>query len=240
MRSVIFTKTKFLSLTCKQRHKHLARLLQECIAHPERFEKYQQLSLWEGLSSINYEQEELEDRYTYHMQKAYSHWSENHQLGFHLDRLSTPTPFLPLHIYIANLRSAANLGNILRTVEGFRLGSVYLSEKCPDPLQKKCLDSAMGTASLIPLQKNADLSQLPRPWIALEKTPHAHPLETFFFPEKFTLLLGNEAYGIAKSLLDLCDVVVSISMSGTKNSLNVASAFAIAAYHIHTQLQRKS
>ena len=57
----------------------------------------------------------------------------------------------------------------------------------------------------------------------------------FTFPEKFTLILGNEEYGLSDEWLNQCDQIVTIPMWGFKNSLNVASAYAIAAYEIRKQ-----
>jgi len=44
--------------------------------------------------------------------------------------------------------------------------------------------------------------------------------------------VGNEDHGVHERVLRQCDAVVSIPMLGIKNSLNVATAFGIAAYGI--------
>jgi tRNA G18 (ribose-2'-O)-methylase SpoU len=43
------------------------------------------------------------------------------------------------------------------------------------------------------------------------------------------LIVGNEELGIASEILDMCDSKISIQMRGRKASLNVSSAFAVAA-----------
>lgn len=43
------------------------------------------------------------------------------------------------------------------------------------------------------------------------------------------LLLGNEEYGLSDTSLKLADHTLQIPLPGSKNFLNVASAFAIAA-----------
>ena len=48
----------------------------------------------------------------------------------------------------------------------------------------------------------------------------------------FTLILGNEEYGISDKVLKEVDFLIKIPMMGRKNSLNIANAFAIAAYEI--------
>ena len=45
------------------------------------------------------------------------------------------------------------------------------------------------------------------------------------------LIIGNEIEGVGQNILTLCDRAIEIDMAGVKNSLNVAVAFGIAAYH---------
>ena len=52
----------------------------------------------------------------------------------------------------------------------------------------------------------------------------------FIMPEKTAFVFGNEEIGITSDSLKHCDYIVSIKMSGMKNSLNVASAAAVFMY----------
>ena len=47
--------------------------------------------------------------------------------------------------------------------------------------------------------------------------------------EPVAILVGNERHGLDQKVLKLCDEVIHIPVYGRKNSLNVASAFSIAA-----------
>jgi tRNA G18 (ribose-2'-O)-methylase SpoU len=84
-------------------------------------------------------------------------------------------------------------------------------------------------------EKGVSLSQLPHPVIALDTSDEAVSLNDFLFPAAFTLVLGNEEYGISDEALRLSDILVEIPLLGVKNSLNVACAFAIAAAQIRRQ-----
>jgi tRNA G18 (ribose-2'-O)-methylase SpoU len=44
------------------------------------------------------------------------------------------------------------------------------------------------------------------------------------------LIVGNEVTGVDPGLLEMCERRVTIPMRGMKKSLNVATAFGIAAY----------
>jgi tRNA G18 (ribose-2'-O)-methylase SpoU len=46
----------------------------------------------------------------------------------------------------------------------------------------------------------------------------------------YVLMVGNEPAGVDPDLLQIADQVVSLSMWGVKESLNVAVSFSIAAY----------
>jgi tRNA G18 (ribose-2'-O)-methylase SpoU len=44
------------------------------------------------------------------------------------------------------------------------------------------------------------------------------------------LVVGHEVIGVDPGVLELCDQRVAIPMLGKKHSLNVATAFGVAAY----------
>jgi tRNA G18 (ribose-2'-O)-methylase SpoU len=57
---------------------------------------------------------------------------------------------------------------------------------------------------------------------------------------KIALVLGNEVEGLPSRILALADKIIEIPMHGAKESLNVAVAFGIVAYHLkHAVLSRK-
>lgn len=174
--------------------------------------------------------EEISDRYHFHLKHAEIAHREHNLLIPHTDSTSN-TPFLPIHIYLENLRSAHNVGSIFRTTEALRLGTIHLSPTTPTPESKKVRDAAMGTCTLVPYTTST-LDDLPRPLIALETSPSATPIEQFAFPHTFTLLVGNEEYGLSAKALSMADHVVTIPLVGAKNSLNVANAFAICASYV--------
>ena len=54
--------------------------------------------------------------------------------------------------------------------------------------------------------------------------------QTMNFSGKKALVIGNEGNGISKIVLDNCDVVVSIPMKGSINSLNASTSAGILIY----------
>ena len=53
-------------------------------------------------------------------------------------------------------------------------------------------------------------------------------------PERVALVMGSEGDGLSRTALDSADTVVTIPMSGGVDSLNVASAAAVALWALST------
>ncbi len=231
-----------MSLDIKQRHKKCAeflRIVYERLRQNEEsdFSEYDTWVSWMRLLPFAYsDRSTLADRYHWHLNEAGLCLKEHNLLpsirkGDHIPKAD----FLPIAIYLDNVRSAYNVGSILRTAEALRTGAVYFSEKTPFIDNEKVRRTAMGAAEIVPVFRGVSLGSLPRPLIALETSDEAAPLSEFFFPRSFTLILGNEEYGVSQEALMLADRLVEIPLLGTKNSLNVACAFAIAAAEIRTK-----
>lgn len=244
MKNGDFTKPKFLGFPPEQQHKKCAELLRDIYEKALSGESllkeasaYGMLIEWMGYPSLNaFHPQAIADRYHEHAHLALVHHKE-HNLLPHVRKndKSTALECWEIAIYLDNIRSAHNIGSVLRTVEAFSLGSVHFSEKTPFSSNKQVKDTAMGAEQWTSCHPNANLSHLPRPIIALETSEAAIPLFDFIFPEKFTLAIGNEEYGCSENTLQLADVILEIPLRGHKNSLNVANAFAIAAGEIARQ-----
>lgn len=227
-----FTKRKFLKLDQKQRHKKCAELLRTHYEHDlSDFTEYNTLSSWIKCNPYEHtDKKKLADRYHWHLQMAGLSLKEHNLLptlrtGDREAKLEFPN----VAIYLDHVRSAYNVGSILRTIEALRIGRVYFSEKTPFIDNEKVQRTAMGAACIVPCFQNIPLKDLPRPIIALDTSDAAIPVAEFTFPETFTLILGNEEYGISNESLQEADAIIEIPLFGMKNSINIACAFAIAA-----------
>jgi tRNA G18 (ribose-2'-O)-methylase SpoU len=230
----LWTQTKFLSLSAEQQHKKASELLRQIQRGERHLEPiYNNLSMWMDLPPLcTFSLETLSNRFHLHLQKANVSWQEHNLLLVNKSDQPSNRPCLPIGIYLDNLRSAFNVGSILRTVEAFRLGSVYFSRSTPYINHPKVQKTSMETFDKIACVQVDSLEELPRPFIALETVDSAPTISDFVFPRSFTLLLGNEEYGLSETTLESVDQFVQIPLVGYKNSLNVASAFAIAAAKI--------
>lgn len=181
---------------------------------------------------------EIADLYHYHRQFCSQPLREDRLLPIikEGDR-AAETPFLNVSIFLDHLRSAHNVGSIIRTCEAFRLGRLFGFGTTPSATNDKVSRTAMGASKAVCFTSDVPISTLPRPVIALETAVNATDIHHFAFPSVFTLAVGNEEYGCSDTTLAEADHLIRIPLYGSKNSLNVANAFAIAAAEISRQLR---
>jgi tRNA(Leu) C34 or U34 (ribose-2'-O)-methylase TrmL len=173
----------------------------------------------------------------------YLHWRYAAGLGPERDMLAgkedgdrgVPLCDPLLHaVLIHNLRSAYNVGSIFRSADCFGFSEVNLSGYTPGIEHPTLKSTARGSETWLksrkwesPLDCILFYKEQNYSIIALE-TGGAN-INAFEWPQKFLLIIGNEELGIAKELLDICSDKIAIQMMGRKASLNVSSAFAVAA-----------
>jgi len=139
---------------------------------------------------------------------------------------------LPYSVALENLRSAFNVGSILRTCENFGAQSVYMLGYTPRGDAKPVRKTALGAEEFVKTEvyRNIDLlvESTRRPIIGFETVEGSHSFYKADIPENPIFLFGNERFGIGAESLQKCDMVVHLPMQGRKNSMNVASSVAAA------------
>ena len=141
----------------------------------------------------------------------------------------------PMIVVADNIRSAFNVGAILRTAECFAAEHVALTGYTPTPDSEKTARTSLGTEKSVAWSSTENVHDVIAnakrdgyEVIALETVQSAKLLQDFKWPEKAMLLLGNERFGLDRDVLDQADHFVKIPMHGVKNSLNVGIACGIA------------
>lgn len=158
------------------------------------------------------------------------------------DGSRNPTPKQPLYLILDNLRSSFNVGSIFRTAECFGVKEILLCGYTATPDNDKVQKTAMGTTEFVDWQHfgktEESIGFLKSKGVtifALETTSNAKNISEVTFTKPSALILGNEALGISKEILELVDEVVSIPLAGWKNSLNVGVTAAITCYEVLKQ-----
>ncbi len=132
-----------------------------------------------------------------------------------------------------------NVGAVFRSAAALGMDAVLVTPRCADPLYRRAIRVSMGTVFQVPWARIdpwpggvADLRSLGFTVAALALADESVSLSDLAArpPERLALVLGTEGDGIADSTLAQADVVVRIPMAGGVDSLNVASAGAVAAW----------
>ena len=137
-----------------------------------------------------------------------------------------------------------NVGAIFRNAAAFGAAGVLLSPRCADPLYRKAIRTSMATTLSLPFQVAA-ADHWPGPLerlrgdrarlIALTPALGVADLESVTrssFGGPLVLIAGNEGDGVSQAVLEQCDATVRIPLDPAVDSLNVATAVAIALYRL--------
>ncbi len=175
-------------------------------------------------------------------------------VGFHLNRGvlavadRAPSPSLPdvlsrarVLAVLEGVNDHENLGSLFRNAAALGVDGVLLGAGCADPLYRRSVRVSMGHVLRVPfalaLRWPAELAEVrhhgfhvaaltPRPGaVALRDVRDAGH-------ERLALLVGSEGHGLSDAALAAADSAVRIPMSEGVDSLNVATAAAVAFYEV--------
>jgi tRNA G18 (ribose-2'-O)-methylase SpoU len=133
-----------------------------------------------------------------------------------------------------------NLGSIFRNAAGLGVDAVVFGSGCADPLYRRAVRVSMGHALLVPYARASqwpdDLGVLRQNGfrlLAMTPGAAAQPLPTAMATvrdERVAILVGAEGPGLSATALRTSDLRVRIPMARGTDSLNVATAAAVAFY----------
>jgi tRNA G18 (ribose-2'-O)-methylase SpoU len=126
-----------------------------------------------------------------------------------------------------------NLGGIFRNAAALGIDAVLLDSECADPLYRRCVRVSIGHAITVPWTRIESLDQIRAlgfELFALTPAAGSVPLDAVDWPDRYALLLGSEGPGLSPEWLAAADARVTIPMRPEADSLNVATAAAIAFY----------
>jgi tRNA G18 (ribose-2'-O)-methylase SpoU len=174
-------------------------------------------------------------------------------VGFHLNRGVLAAARRPPELSVAQVVDCArtvvvlegvndheNLGAIFRNAAGLNVDAVVFGSGCADPLYRRAVRVSMGHALLVPYARAADwpadlntLRQQGFQLLAMTPSVDATQLSVAMAAvhgERVAVLVGAEGPGLSRAALQASDLRVRIPMSRGTDSLNVATAAALAFY----------
>ena len=142
-------------------------------------------------------------------------------------------------VILEDIVDHTNVGAIFRSVAGLGADAVLISPRCADPLYRRSVRVSMGTVLQVPWTRLPEwplavpmLHEAGFHLAALALADDAVSLDVFAqgAPDRVALVLGTEGDGLSRHALAAADTVVTIPMLHGVDSLNVASASAVALY----------
>lgn len=137
---------------------------------------------------------------------------------------------------LESLNDFENLGALFRNAAAFGVQAVLLDPQCADPLYRRSVRVSMGHVLRVPF------AVLPGAWpdslrllrergfsvLAMTPAADAVPLRDVERPQRWAVLLGAEGPGLTPGAQAAADLRVAIPMAPGVDSLNVATAAAVA------------
>jgi tRNA G18 (ribose-2'-O)-methylase SpoU len=149
-----------------------------------------------------------------------------------------------LVVVLERVGDADNVGSIFRSAHAFGADAVLLGPACADPLYRKAIRTSMGAALTVPF---ADVTPWPDAlrelagsgWKIVGLTPTSEETLGERAPgspgdpgPRTAIVLGHEGEGLTSAAMDACTARARIPINPAVDSLNVATAAAIALYEL--------
>lgn len=138
-----------------------------------------------------------------------------------------------------------NVGAIVRNCAAFGVRSLVVGGGS-SPYLRRAVRASMGAVCFVQVHFSEDLpytiGELREQYgigvIALEQHERAIPIENLVFPERCALVFGSEGSGISPEVLTASNAIAAISQQPDIDSLNVASAAAVALHALYSSFSR--
>ena len=138
-------------------------------------------------------------------------------------------------LILDNIQDPGNLGTIIRTADSVGLTQILVSKGTVDCYNSKVLRSTMGAIFRVNIIETDNLEKS----IEEIKQNKFKVVTTSLQTDKsiydiqlknVAIVIGNEANGVSKEIMDLADEKAIIPMKGKTESLNVAVATGVVLY----------
>lgn len=149
-------------------------------------------------------------------------------------------------VVLEDIADHTNVGAIFRSVAALGADAVLITPRCADPLYRRSVRVSMGTVLQVPWTRLPDwpeagalLHDAGHEIVALALRDDAVGLDEYAgtAPDRVALLLGAEGDGLSDRAIAHADRVVRIPMRPGVDSLNVASASAVALWELRPTLE---
>jgi tRNA G18 (ribose-2'-O)-methylase SpoU len=148
---------------------------------------------------------------------------------------------MPIVVVLENIRSAYNVGSVLRTADAFLLQAVYTTGYSPHPPHKQIDKTALGAHETVLCRHFPDaahaIASLKEEGFTVFAAEQAedsillNKIDAGAY-KKIAVVFGNEVSGVEQSTILLCDACIEIPQLGMKHSLNIATAAGVLLWEL--------
>lgn len=144
-------------------------------------------------------------------------------------------------VVIDSVVDTTNIGAIFRAAAALGIDAVLLTRQSCDPLNRRAVRVSMGSVFLVPwawLDDSVDaLTHLGFKTVAMALTDNSVPIDdpALSAEPRLAIVMGTEGDGLPESTIAKADYVARIPMSHGVDSLNVASAAAVAFWQLRAR-----
>ncbi|MEO5682100.1 MAG: RNA methyltransferase [Chitinophagaceae bacterium] len=148
---------------------------------------------------------------------------------------------IPVIAVLENVRSAYNVGSVLRTADAFLIQAVYTTGYTAHPPHKEISKTALGADESVTSKHFPDaaaaitaLKEDGYMVLAIEQAENSHQLNRYTMQagDKLAVVFGNEVSGVDQATILLCDGCIEIPQLGMKHSLNISVAAGIVLWEL--------
>lgn len=147
-----------------------------------------------------------------------------------------------LFLVLEEIADAENMGSIIRTAAGLGAQGIIIGSRSINPWIRRSVRVSMGTIFDIPIvltdDLNSSLQVLRKNGIKTIATYISDTSQSLWdsdLTSDCALLFGSEGHGLTNELIDQCDTLVQIPMSGAVDSLNVSLTVGLCLYEVNRQ-----
>lgn len=148
---------------------------------------------------------------------------------------------LPIVIFLYEINDPSNVGAVMRTAEAAGAEGVIISSNSSDAFSSKALRVAMGAAFRLAIWHSVDIENVllwAREHDLRATAADTHAEKAYINIDWKTprlLVLGSEAHGLSRSVLEKIDETINIPMENNVESLNLAVSCGVILFEAKRQ-----
>lgn len=147
----------------------------------------------------------------------------------------------PFFLILDQISDVRNFGAITRTAEAAGVDAIIIPSKGAASINSDAMKTSAGALSYVPVCRSNNLNRTCEYLknSGLQMAAATEKSGDYYYNQKLdgplALIMGSEGEGISNSLLDYCDLFLTLPMNGKIASLNVSVAAGILIYEVIRQ-----